>query len=169
MSVDYGVAKCQDSCNDRRFGLCDDPPPSTDPAYIDRADGSKWVAVVVNPSQIEINFTALDHCVEILRANGKKEKQCECMLHYNNTVIFVELKTSPNRRSGWVGKAEEQIRASIETFANSHGDAAQYSSKRAYIANSNFPKIRGNQTNRMEQFMSDTGYVLRIENRITIN
>ena len=41
--------------------------------------------------------------------------------------------------------------------------------KKAYIANSEKPKFRESQKRRMDEFLTDTGYVLRIENRIILD
>jgi hypothetical protein len=47
-------------------------------------------------------------------------------------------------------------------------DADNYTEKKAYIANSQRPKFKQTQAQRMNKFLKDTGYVLRIENRIIL-
>lgn len=92
MSVDFKIAKCQTRSNRRIFGLCDNPSPAKDPAYIDETDGSKWIAVVENEERFPTEFTAIDNCIDIKHSDGKMEKRCDGVLTYNATIIFVELK-----------------------------------------------------------------------------
>ena len=74
----------------KEFGLCDDIPNS--PAYIDENDRLKWIALVKNPNNKEIDFYAIDNCVIIKRPNGEIESSCEGVLVENSTLTFVELK-----------------------------------------------------------------------------
>ncbi len=80
MSINFSQAKCQGTTDKKLFGLCDDPLPSKNPAYIDEKDGSKWIAVVVNEDRHKVIFTAIDHCIEIKREDGKMAKRCDGVL-----------------------------------------------------------------------------------------
>lgn len=167
MSINFNVIKCQTQSGRRRFGLCDDPSPAKNPAYIDEIDGTKWIAVVENEHRYDATFTAIDNCIEIRRSDGTVEKRCDGMLSYNSTVIFVELKQRGTKGNQWVKDAELQLKASIEEFERT--DLAEdFSIKQAYISNSEHPKFKSSQLRRMEQFFTDTGYVLRIINRIKL-
>lgn len=167
MSIDFKVAKCQTKSNKKLFGLCDDPSPARNPAYIDEHDGSKWIAVVVNDECYAVTFTAIDNCIEIKRTDGRMDKRCDGVLAYNTNVIFVELKERGALGSAWVKDAELQVRTTIEYFENTE-DSEDFSQKRAYIANSEHPKFKVSQIRRMEQFLTETGYILRVENRIIL-
>jgi hypothetical protein len=167
MSLDFNVTKCQTHSDKKIFGLCDDPPPAVSPAYIDEVNGGKWIAVVENEDRYSATFTAIDNCIEIRRAGGTMEKRCDGVLTYNSTVIFVELKVRGASRNAWVIDAEKQLRATISNFETTEA-AEVYSSKKAYIANSEHPKFKESQARRMDQFLTDTGYVLRIINRIVL-
>jgi hypothetical protein len=167
MSVNFSEKNCQETTNSKLFGLCDDPPPPHKPAYIDENDGSKWVAVVVNEDMYQLTFTAIDHCITINRPDGKPAKRCDGALTYNSTIIFVELKQIGAKGSDWIITAEEQLRTTIGYFELEE-DADNYNNKKAYIASSERPKFRVSQAKRMDQFFDDTGYVLRIENRIIL-
>lgn len=167
MSIEFEVAQCQTYSNKKRFGLCDDPAPASNPAYIDEADGAKWIAVVENDDRYSVTFTAIDNCIEILNAAGKMDKRCEGMLTYDTTVIFVELKQRGAKGNGWVTDAELQLKNTILHFENTEL-SENYSKKRAYIANSEHPKFKSSQISRMENFFTDTGYILRIEARIRL-
>jgi hypothetical protein len=167
MSINFSDANCQTSSNRKIFGLCDDPLPDSNPAYINEDDGGKWIAVVVNDDRYNVTFTAIDNCIEIKRTDGKPAKRCDGVLTYDSTVIFVELKQRGARGNAWVTDAEEQLRATISYF-ELEDVAENYNTKEAYIANSEHPKFKESQMRRMEQFYVDTGYVLRIVNRIKV-
>jgi len=168
MSINFFDANCQSQTNQPKFGLCDDPPPLENPAYIDTNDCSKWIAVVKNNQEIEVIFTAIDKCIEILRSDGKMDSRCDGMLTYNNSIIFVELKTRKSTNGVWVGKGEEQLKNTISVFIANH-DLAIYKSKIAYIANNKKPNFQSSQITRMNRFKDKTGFRLIIQNTIEIS
>lgn len=165
MSVNFFEAPCQSHSKRKLFGLRDDVPGVK--AKIDETDGSKWIAVVVNESMYPVTFTAIDNCIEIKREDGKMAKRCDGVLTYNKNLIFVELKERPAKGNAWVIDGEEQLRITIGYFEDTEV-AENYIDKKAYIANSEHPKFKESQRRRMDQFLTDTGYVLRIENRIKL-
>lgn len=171
MSIDFFKATCQTHSSEKLFGLCDDPPPANNPAYIDETNGAKWIAVVVNEDnnkpKYNVDFIAIDNCITILRPDGKPAKRCDGMLTFDNTVIFVELKQRGARGNSWVEDAEKQLKSTIDYFER-EDEANDFNQKKAYIANSEHPKFKESQAMRMDKFLSDTGYVLRIENRIVL-
>lgn len=167
MSINFSDTACQSYSDKKLFGLCDDPSPAVNPAYIDETNGAIWIAVVVNENRYEVTFTAIDHCIEIKRADGLMDKRCDGLLTHNMTAIFVELKERDTPGNDWIVIAERQLRTSIAYFEDTE-KAEDYTKKKAYIANSDRPKFRESQKRRMEQFQLDTGYVLRIENRIIL-
>jgi hypothetical protein len=167
MSINFFDANCQSQTNQYKFGLCDDPNKDKDPAYIDTVDCSKWIAIVENNQEIEVIFTAIDNCIEILRSDGTMDNRCDGMLTYNNHIIFVELKER-NFRNKWVGKGEEQLKNTINVFIANH-DLAIYKSKKAYIANNKKPTFQSSQITRMDKFKDETGFRLIIQNTIEIS
>lgn len=169
MSIDFNIVKCQTHSNKKIFGLCDDPAPAKNHAYIDdvKENGSKWIAVVENENRYAATFTAIDNCIEIKREDGTMDKRCDGMLTYNSTVIFVELKERAASGVAWVKDAEKQLKTSIAYF-EATDEAEKYKDKKAYIANKEHPKSKDSQMRRMDQFLTDTGYVLRIVNRIEL-
>jgi hypothetical protein len=167
MSINFSEAVCQTSSNHKLFGLCDDPPPPHKAAYIDETNGAKWIAVVVNDDRYNVTFTAIDHCIPINRADGKPSKRCDGVITFNTTVVFVELKAIGGKGNDWVEVAEKQLKITIGHF-EAQDDADNFNQKKAYIANSEHPKFKESQTRRMNQFFVDTGYVLRVENRIIL-
>ena len=77
MSIDFFIAKCQtENIVDKEFGICDDEDEEKKtPAYVDRNQPDKWVAVVKNQTNQSINFTAVDNCVEMNRSDGTMASQ----------------------------------------------------------------------------------------------
>lgn len=164
MTVNFFDARCQESTKESIFGLCDEPSPSTNPAYIDTDDPSKWIATVDNGNQIEVTFTAIDKCIEISDSDGDR---CDGMLTYNGGIIFVELKERKAQNKVWAGKGDEQLRNTIRLFKENH-DLDNYMVKKAYIANKRRPNFQSSQTERMQKFLNDTGFRLRIEATINL-
>jgi hypothetical protein len=168
MSVDFFTSVYQRTSNKKRFGLCDNPPPPHTPAYLDETDGRKWIAVVENEFLYEVLFVPIDNNIELRKANGHKDKCCDALLAYDATIIFVELKQRVGKKSkDWITDGYEQLRKTIKHFENTEA-SANFSVKKSYIANSEQPKFRKGQMERMDNFLKDTGYVLRIENRIIL-
>ena len=165
MIINFFVNRCKDQTNRKLFGLCDDRPNQR--AYLDENDGTKWIAVVVNESLFNVIFTAIDNCIETKRSDGKMDKRCDGFLVYESTIIFVELKEIGGFSSNWVQDGEQQIRSSLKYFEIT-SEAENYSIKKAYIANNEHPKARTSQAVRMDRFLNETGYILRIENRIIL-
>lgn len=168
MSINFFDTNCQSQTNQPKFGLCDDPPPSKDPAYININDSRKWIAIVENNQEIEVIFTAIDNCIEIRRSNGKMDNRCDGMLTYNNNIIFVELKERKYTNSVWIDDGEKQLRKIISVFINNH-DLQIFKSKKAYIANSKKPQFQYSHKERMQKFRNDTGFTLIIQNTIKVS
>ena len=119
MPINFSANNCTTQSSQKRFGLCDDPPPAENVAYIDEQNGSNWIAVVDNERRIEVSFVGIDHCPEIVltRADGTDDSRCDGMLCYEETVVFVELKDRdiyPSRT--WLNKAHKQLLSTIRAF-----------------------------------------------------
>jgi hypothetical protein len=151
--------------NKKLFGLCDDVPPPHRPAYLDETDGTKWIAVVDNCYGYNVLFVALDHSVILKRPDATQDRCSDGLLSCHSTIIFVELTTAKNEN--WKKDKDSQLRATIRHFENTK-EASNYEIKKAYIANSSYPKDNKKNMIRMDKFFKETKYVLRIENRIAI-
>ncbi|MFO0052746.1 MAG: hypothetical protein ACLBM4_22730 [Dolichospermum sp.] len=168
MSINFFDTNCQSQTNQPKFGLCDDPPPSENPAYININDSRKWIAIVENNQEINLIFTAIDKCIQILRSDGKMDNRCDGMLTYNNNIIFVELKERKYTNSVWIDDGENQLRKIISVFINNH-DLQIFKSKKAYIANRKKPQFQYSHKERMQKFRTDTGFTLSIQNTIKVS
>jgi hypothetical protein len=167
MIIDYFVARCQTHSSRPLFGLCDDPAPATNRAYISEDNGGSWIAIVENENRFNVTFTAIDHCIDIRRPDRTMAHRCDGLLTYNTTAILVELKQQGGLGNQWVIQAESQLRESIVYFER-EDESNKFTTKRAYIANSEHPKFKETQMQRMERFFNDTEYVLQIVNRIKL-
>jgi len=170
MEIDFFKSQCQSVSNKKRFGLCDEQN-NKQPAYLDERNGAKWIAVVENEELKKIHFIAIDNCIDIWRDEVKKEmdNRCDGMLWYETSIIFVELKdrVSKKDKNAWVEDGEKQLKRTIEYFEKTE-QSDKFTEKRVYIANKAHPTFKESQLQRMKNFKQETGYTLRIENRIKI-
>lgn len=147
---------CKSSTTSNRFGLCDDPPPSTFPAYIQLHTPDDWIAEVNNPNSKNVTFKAIDNCVPILRANNELESRCDGMLIQANDITFVELKDRGT--SGWLSKGREQLTISIQSFINNNTEP--YNILDAYVSNKQRPLAVMSITNEVQKFKDETALIL---------
>jgi hypothetical protein len=167
MSIDFNKTDCHSYSNKKIFGLCDNPHPAKDPAYINDSNEAIWIAKVINRNLKSVTFTAIDHCIDLIRADGKMSKRCDGMMTFDETVIFVELKDSNVTGNEWIKQGELQLKASIEFFEITE-KARAFTTKKAYISNKARPRFRSSQQVRMDRFQVDTGYILSIGQEIKL-
>lgn len=165
MAVNFADLNCITKTNEKVFGICDDPPPSEDPAYLDFVDAPKWIAWVDNNNGKNLTFTAIDHCIEIKRPNGETESSCDGMLQHDTTLIFVELKDRDSGR--WLGIARDQLQITIDTYKTNAG-LNGYTRFYGYVANKQRPYFNAANPALAEQFEDDTGFVLVVDHFIKI-
>ena len=170
MEIDFFKSQCQSASNKKLFGLCDEQD-NKGPAYSDEKNKNNWIVEVENKEQKEVHFVAIDNCIEIRRDDDvtKMEKRCDGMLWYETSIVFVELKdrVSKKNTNAWVKAGEKQLKRTIEYFEKTE-QSNNFREKRAYIANKAHPIFKESQLQRMKSFKQETGYTLRIENRIKI-
>ena len=165
MPVDFFISGCKTTTVKDKFGLCDDPLPAMNPAYIEENNPEDWIAEVENKNEISVDLHAIDNCIEILRPNGEMESRCDCMLHYNNSLVFAELKD--RARSGWLAKGSSQVSITINKFKESY-NITDFDKVEAYVCNKQKPlAITGNNTT-VQQFKDETGLTLKPDRNIKI-
>jgi len=157
---------CQDVTNERRFGICDDKPHQR--AYIKIEHDLSWIAVIKNNGRQIVTFTAIDNCIEFNKGNGKKESRCEGVLTYAETIIFIDAKERKGDAKTWAKDADKQLRSTI-ALIESKVNLDAFTEKKAAITNRLQKGSREKHTVRMKQFLEQTGYVLRVDNRIIID
>lgn len=126
-TIDFFREESKTHSNKSVFGICDDD--NTLPAYLDEDlsnKDSKWIGVINNESQKEIDFYPVDHCVVLKRKDGSDAQRCEGILRHNNTnIVFTELK---NRDASWLSKAMEQVIETMSFFFDNY-DSQSYQTK----------------------------------------
>ncbi len=80
------------------------------PAYLAEFDETQWIGIIENPRTKNIGFYAIDHYLRF----KKNQRQCDGLLHYENKLIFVELKD--RQATGWLGDGCKQLIATIMYF-----------------------------------------------------
>lgn len=165
MSINFLNPSCSTKSDKHEFGLVDDTPPPHKPAYIDETNKPNWIAIVKNPSQHSVTFYAIDHCVNILRSDGKMESKCDGVLSYRKNLIFVELKSKKSRQ--WFKKGREQLTSTIARFKLNH-DISLYAKVEAYVCNNLKPLAHTGQASNIQKFKNETGFILKGKSVIDI-
>lgn len=148
MLVDFFKAGCQTQTNEELFGLCDDSNATKkEKAYLDFIDKEKWIATVINNKNKEITFTAIDYCVLIWDRNIDNPSRCDGMMNYEDTIIFIELKTR-GRNTLTTDQLEKTILPFLENV-----DIDNYNVKKAYVSNK--PMFAVNYTDKKDRFIKE--------------
>lgn len=163
MRVNFFETKCKSTTNSKLFGLCDDENNS--PAYLDFDNSGKWNATVYNslPTK-ELDFVAIDNCIEIFRENGQMENRCDCLMAYPDNIIFIELK---NKGSNWKSEGINQIEITIKNFCKNY-NLTDYKHKRAFVANKRHPSFNVIDIEKKRKFWDKYKVRLNIEAQIRI-
>ena len=165
MPIDFFINSCKTHSNKIEFGLCDDPPPASNPAYIDEDDNSKWIGVVKNNNNKEVEFIAIDACIDIRKPDGNLESRCDGLLSFENNLIFVELKF---REGGqWLKKGRKQLTITVNNFKMNY-NILDYNNVHGNVCNSLRPLSHSGHAANIQQFFDETNLVLKSDNIIEI-
>lgn len=166
MEIDFFNTECNSSSSKKEFGLCDDSLLAQKPAYIDETNGENWIAVVDNHHQTLVHFVAIDHCIDLKRADGSDASKCDGLLFFDDVIIFIELKDRNDKEARkWKNEGYDQLKETITLFEQQE-EAKKFKVKKAYICNKSVRKSNERNQNKQERFEEETGYVLRIQQRI---
>jgi Holliday junction resolvase-like predicted endonuclease len=158
MSVDFFKTICQITTSEKIFGLYDSEDKT--PAKIKLTDESTWNATVINNEGKTVRFTAIDNCIDVFRENGEMDSRCDCMITYNSTLLFVELK---NKRESWQTEGLAQIeniaKIMIDELPNHY---FSFKKRKAIVANRKhqFPAFQNSNAEQRQYFSSK--YKMRI-------
>ena len=161
MKVNFFEDRCRKDTDAERFGICD--PEAALPAFITTDGAKKWIAIVRNPTKKNIRFYAIDHCLAMTES-GQDIKRCDAMLHYDQNLVFVELKQMKKSK---VSSAIEQIESTIRLFSKNH-NLNSFSKKRAFIANRRQPNFKYSQREEMQNFYNKHRVRLILHNTIEV-
>lgn len=141
--------------SDQEFGIYD--PGNAQPA-LTTLDPQLFQAKVNNPTAKTIQFVPIDHNLDIHRTNGDLESTCDGMLYEGTSYLaFVEIK---DKESSWASEAVEQLRKTISIFVENH-NKDDFKRRFAYAANIKHPFFHKSFKEVMQQFASETKFVLR--------
>ena len=130
---------CSTNTNQNRFGLSDDDSTLRQPAKVKLNDEPNWDFTIENPAIKNVNFKAVDFCVDIFRtgtysldddnriANQFSSdsvnclgmgliKRCEGFLQFDSTILFVEIKRRP--KGNWLSDAFDWTKGAVNTVGN---------------------------------------------------
>jgi len=163
---------CKSYTKNTRFGICDDPQPSTTPAYIKLYHPDDWIATINNPAAKNIMFKAIDNCVPLIRVNGEPESRCDGLLEFEGNLIFIELKDRDSK--GWLSKGRQQLTITIRAFVANH-NKDDFNWQFGYVCNKQRPLAVTGINTEVQTFKDETsvilgnrGLLLKAERTITI-
>lgn len=159
MGVNFLKADCQNTTNKIRFGLYDAEDKT--PVEIKLTDEEMWNATVLNNDSKSILITAIDNCIDVFRSNGEMDNRCDCMLTYDTTILFVELK---NKRGSWQSEGLDQIENIVKIIIAENPDFYNgFTKRRAIVANRKhrFPAFQESNLEQRQYFSSK--YKMRIQ------
>ena len=170
MPVDFFKRKFIDKTDEKEFGLCDDSTAGvTKPAYLDVSDDrEKWIAIVKNEPQYEVEFYPIDGCISWKRTDGTMSGKCDGMLSFNDrqNLIFVELKWR-NIKGDWRAHGKSQLKETLEKFFSIY-DKTKFQRVEAYLCNKQ--QLLHQRFAVFEQnFKNETGIILRVKREIDLN
>lgn len=147
------------------FGISDVNGGNNLPAIINTVNpDSTTDFIVINNSNTEVSFKAVDWCVPIFRTGTYNLdddarviaqfssnnigsdfiKRCEGFLKFNDSIVFIEIKNRHGGR-GWLKDAREKFEETILSFREHHPNFANQIVK-PILCNPSFPGPHQNET-----------------------
>lgn len=157
--------QCLQTIPNKTFGISDVDGGNNLPAKISVVNPDPLTDfIVVNNSNTEVYFKAVDWCVPIFRigtynlddetriteqfssenVGTELIKRCEGFLQYNDTIVFIEIKNRPGGR-GWLKDAREKFEETILSFREHHPNFANQI-KKPILCNPLFQGSHQNET-----------------------
>lgn len=165
--IDFFNSTCsEEPRRDALFGLCDDKNDEKAYSSIDETD--VWIAIVHNERQIDVQFTPIDHCIDIRKPKSKdRESTCDGMLTFEDSIYLVELKNSRTR--GWRSDAIKQLR-NTALLMKEELKSQSFNHKKAYASNRRRQNVfQESHISQSKQFQIETGFLLFTEAKIIID
>ena len=167
MKVNFFKEDCRTLTKAERFGLCDDEDKT--PAKVKFEDEHVWNATIKNDSAKEVDVTAIDNCINILRENGEMESRCDVMMRYDGNLLFIELK---NKRDSWQAEGLAQIEATILKMIEENREYYfGFQKRKAVVANAKnqFPAFQEYNLEQRAYFMKNYKARIQFEAEILIS
>lgn len=165
MSIDFFNSPCRETARQEKlFGICDDQEGQK--AYTDSENQENWIATVVNETNCEITFTAIDHCTSVYKeGTNDLESTCDGMLTFADSLYLVELKN--DRTGGWIPDATKQLENTIKLL-QMHHSLEEYKHLKAYACNRKHPRFTTIENSTNKAFFDQTRFRLDVQAKIAI-
>ena len=179
--------QCLQAIPNSTFGISDVDGGNNLPAKIGAVNPDPATDfIVVNNSNTEVSFKAVDWCVPIYRTGTYNLdddarviaqfssdyigvdliKRCEGFLQFNDSIVFIEIKNRPGGR-GWLKDAREKFEETILSFREHHPNFANQIEK-PILCNPSFPGSHQNETVQKKILKEKIGLEFIRQNSITI-
>lgn len=174
-AVDFFTGLCtdgspsDDTTNAPLFGICDDAPVKEFPrrrAYLDHNKPVNWLAKVVNQPRHQVIFKGVDNCIDIRKGNNNLQSRCDGILLYDESTVFIELKSQADDSTKWVTESAAQVKQTIKDFRKGH--PCNTTILEAYLVNAQRPEFQEGRQSYIDRFYQDTGVILHVEATITL-
>ncbi len=166
MIINFFNTNCKESAKkEKLFGICDDQNGTK--AYTDITDDTKWIAKVINESEIYVTFTAIDNCICIYKPDSNdKESSCDGMLTFTQNLYLIELKKQGT--GGWIADAKAQLENTIKLISINN-DLSSFRYKKAFACNKKHPYFTViNSAERKAFFERTKGFRIHIQAEVLI-
>lgn len=136
------------------------------PAFIDYDLNNKqrWDSIVKINKRDDYYFNAIDNHIIVKKKDNEndEESRCDCMLHTDKSICFIEIK---HQKHNYISKAISQLEKTIDVFNENH-DFNQFDFKVAYICNTRHPLVNTLRSNNCNEFVKKYGVSLHINREI---
>ncbi len=181
------LIQCLQAIPNNTFGISDVDGGNNLPAKISTVNpDSTTDFIIVNNSNTEVFFKAVDWCVPIFRTGiynlddderviaqfssdnigAYLIKRCEGFLQFNDSIVFIEIKNRPGGK-GWLKDAREKFEETILSFREHHQNFANQI-KKPILCNSSFSGSHQNETVQKKILKDKIGLEFIRQNSITI-
>lgn len=179
---------CSTNTNQNRFGLSDADSNLRQPAKVKLNDEPNWDFTIENPATKNVNFKAVDFCVDIFRTGAYSLdddnrtanqfssdsvnslgigliKRCEGFLQFDTTLLFVEIKRRP--RGNWLSDAREKFEETILSFRE-HNPNSPLQIIEPIVSNKLFNRLHQSEMVQKKILKDKIGVELKIQQSYTI-
>ena len=179
---------CSTNTNQNRFGLSDADANLRRPAKVKLDDELNWDFTIENPAIKDVNFKAVDFCVDIFRtgtyslnddnrtanqfSSGDVDsleigliKRCEGFFQFNTSILFIEIKRRP--RGNWLSDAREKFEETILSFRE-HNPNSLLQIIEPIVSNKLFNRLHQSEMVQKKILKDKVGLELKIQQSYTI-
>lgn len=181
MPVNFFNSSCLTIITTKRVGISDANSDSNSPAFVLLDNEDKWDLTINNPNEREIEYRAIDYCINVFRTSDydvKDEyadpstfssdavgsnliKRCEGFLfREDSSIVFFEIKTGIVK--GWFTDASRKFEETILSFKEHHPNKVELI-KNPIVCNTTKPRVPQNYAVQNKILKDKTGLSIKIE------